>query len=105
MAVKKEKTKQESLEDSLGSYNALQALSISEGGILLRNVVIKDIIRDVEKISNNYSTYSIQEFISIGANLKVNLAFFNTLKNAKHNANVASEELKEYLEEEAKNTG
>jgi len=105
MAVKKEKTKRESLEDNLGKYNALQALSISEGGIIVRNSIIKDILRDIEKLSNNYATYSLQEFISIGATLKSNLVLFNTLKNAKDNASGANQELKEFLEEESENTG
>lgn len=100
MAARKEKTKRESLEDNLGKYNALQALSISEGGLILRKSLVKDIIRDTEKLSNNYSTYSMQEFISIGATLKTNLTLLNTLKNAKANSDGANEELKEFLEAE-----
>lgn len=98
MVKTKEKTEKEIREDTLGKYNALQALSISEGGILIKNSIIKDLIRDIEKLSNNYSSYSLQEFISIGATLKANLTLYNSLKNAKSNAEGANEDLKRYLE-------
>lgn len=100
--IKKEKTTKEGLTDTLGKFQALQALSISEGGIILQKAVIKDIIRDIEVLSNNYKTLTMQEFISIGATLKSNLTMFNTLKNATENRNGAKEELEKYLEEEIK---
>jgi hypothetical protein len=99
MSKRKEKTEKESKEDKLAKYNALQALSVSEGGIIVKNAIIKDILREIEKLSNNYSVYSLQEFISIGASLKANLTLYNTLKNAKDNAEGANEELKAYLEQ------
>ena len=99
MSKRKEKTEKESKEEKLGKYNALQALSISEGGVIVKKAIIKDIVREIEKLSNNYSSYSMQEFVSTGATLKANLTLYNTLKNAKDNAEGANEELKAYLEQ------
>jgi len=99
MTKRKEKTEKESKEDVLAKFNALQALSISDGGLIIKNAIIKDLIREIEKLSNNYSTYTMQEFVSIGASLKANLTLYNTLKNAKTNADAANEELKAYLEQ------
>ena len=79
----KAKTKKEELVKGivtdLKKVSAIDALSSSEGGVVLIKSLAQDVITDINKLSSNFSTYTLQEFIGIGASLKTNLEMIRVL--------------------------
>lgn len=99
----KVKTKKEELvkeiSDDLKKVSVIEALSTSEGGMVLIKGLAQDIITDLNKLSNNFSTYTLQEFIAIGASLKTNMEMIRALSKANSNKKFLEELLEETLNE------
>lgn len=99
----KVKTKKEELvkdiSDDLKKVSAIEALSTSEGGIVLIKGLAQDVITDLNKLSSNFSTYTLQEFIGIGASLKTNIEMIRVLSKANSNKKFLEELLEETLNE------
>ena len=88
------------IKKDLKKFTALQALSISEGGKILKDTCLKDIVSCVDSIAYYSKVPSLEDFISISARLNEKLAMYRVLKNAKKNIELTEIALIEALEQE-----
>jgi hypothetical protein len=87
----------EQLELESAKYHSLSALASSDGGKVLVETLLKDIVSCVDKLSYNYSAMTNEQFISIGAEIGAKLAVIRTLSRSENNKEVIDESLKEAL--------
>lgn len=87
------------IADDLDKVAALSALTDTEGGKVLVESLIKDIMSDLDRISSGYKTLTNQEFIGIGASLKTNIDMVRVLSRAKENKKFLEELLEKELQE------
>lgn len=73
------------IADDLDKVAAISALADMEGGKVLVKSLIKDVMVDLDRISNGFKTLTNQEFIGIGASLKTNMEMIRVLSKAKEN--------------------
>lgn len=99
----KAKTKKEELVESividLKKVSAIEALASTEGGEVLLKSLAQDVISDIGKLSSNFSTLTLQEFVAIGASLKTNTDMIRVLSKANSNKKFLQELLEETLNE------
>lgn len=97
------KTKKEELATEittdLKKVSAIEVLASSEGGIVLIKSLAQDVIADIGKLSSNFASYTLQEFIAIGASLKTNTDLIRVLSKASSNKKFLEELLEETLNE------
>lgn len=105
MSTKQRKPKEGREEESkaiakdLKDIAAISALANMDGGKILIKNLAKDIISNIHKISNNFSEYSLQEFVGIGASLRVNIDMIRALTKSNENKKFLEELLEETLTE------
>lgn len=87
------------IQEDLEIVNALEAVALSEGGKILLKNLAKDILGNLEILSNKYSTMTMQEFISLGASTKEKMLVFKAISNSKKNKDLLNEILQETLKE------
>lgn len=80
----------EMLED-LGKVSSIEAFSLSEGGKVLVQSLVTDIISSVDTLCAKHSTLTTQEFVSICADMKSKIDLTRVISRAKKN--------KDYLEQ------
>ena len=93
------KNEREEIEKDLGIASSLEAVAISEGGQLLINSLIKDIIGSMDMLSTNYSEYTIEKFISLCADIKSKSDLVRTLTRSSSNKAYLEELLTEAIKE------
>ena len=93
------KEQKEEIEKDLGIASSLEAVALSEGGQMLINSLVKDIIGSIGMLSIHYSEYSIEQFISISANIKSKSALVRTLTRSSANKAYLEELLTEAIKE------
>ena len=87
-----------SIADNLDRVSAIAAISEMEGGKLLINGLVQDIIGGVETVAALHKTMTLQEFISLGAAIKERMDLVKALTVANKN----KEYLTELLDKELK---
>ena len=99
MVNKQEKLEEiEIIKDELDRVGSISAVAESDGGKLLISQLVKELLNSVEKMCGKYQVMPLSEFISIGADMKVNLEMLKTLKKAGKSKKIAMQDLKEALE-------
>ena len=96
----KDKTSKEIIKDDIGNYAALEALKKSEGGMFLLELLSKDILSCIDSITLKYKDISHAELISLSAKLAEKLSIFRAINRSSKNKKLASEALKNLLEED-----
>lgn len=91
------KEKVSDLKKDLKKYSGLEALANSAGGKTLKKGLVRDIIAIVDRLGANYSTLTMQEFISHCAEMRTKKTLLDILINAPLNANGSETALEEYL--------
>lgn len=105
MTAKPRKPKEGREEDSkaiakdLKDISAISALANMEGSKVLVKNLAKDVIGSIDKLSNNFSTYSLQEFVGIGASLREKIEMIRVFTRADENKKFLEELLEETLTE------
>jgi hypothetical protein len=89
MTLQKKQIKKE-----LDKAKALEIVSQSEGGEIIKGACMKDIIDILTTLSNNFDKLSHTEMIAKCATLKEKLLIIEIFKNAKINKKILLEELK-----------
>jgi len=77
--------------DDLEKISSIEAVSISEGGKKLVAELVKDIVGSVETLCSKYSTLTVQEFVSLCADMKSKIDLTRVITRSKKN--------KDYLEQ------
>lgn len=90
----------EDTEKNIKKFSQLDALSNSEGGKVLIEALLKDIKSIIESVAYSNPKQTIEEYIALTCALREKLAMYNVLKNAKKNAELEMETLKEILDKE-----
>jgi hypothetical protein len=87
------RTKQEEKEikDDLEAVSAISAIADQEGGKKLVRGLVTDIVGCVDTLCSKHKTLTMQEFISVCAEMKTKLDMVRVIKRARKN--------KKYLEE------
>lgn len=75
----------EEMQKDLKKFSSLEAVSLSEGGKILIESLIVDIVNSVDTLGNRYGDMSIQQFVSICAEMKSKLDLVRVLTRAKKN--------------------
>jgi hypothetical protein len=83
------------MQDDLKKYTALEALSKSEGGKVLMEACLMDIIDCVDRLSGN--PHTLENYIMISCRLTEKLATYRILKNAEENINLTKIAIEEAL--------
>lgn len=86
------------LNDEANTFKALDMLAKSEGGQILIQSHVKDIVSIVESIATNYGEMQIINFIAKAAEIKSKLDVVNTLTRAETNKNFTLDLLEEELQ-------
>lgn len=76
--------------DDLDKVAAIEAVSSSEGGRKLVKELTKDIVSSVDTLCTKYATMTMQEFVSLCADMKSKIDLTRVITRSKKN--------KEYLE-------
>lgn len=95
----KESTQKEDVEKDVNKYKSISALRDSEGGKILLASTLDDAASAIDEICSNYKKLSHTEFISLGAKLQTNISLARVLLRARKNAKMASEVLKNLVED------
>lgn len=72
----------------------LKVLAESDGGKILIDALLQEILRAIEHISAQYSRMTLEEFISKGAELNAKLNLMRSLTKAKQNEEMLADLLK-----------
>jgi hypothetical protein len=89
---------QELIEKDVDDFSALAAVAKSDGGKILVQTLMTDVVGAVERLTN-YKGKTLDELISICADLNANLSLVRTLTRAEKNKKLAQEALQEALQE------
>lgn len=89
---------QELIEKDVDDFAALAAVAKSDGGKILVQTLMTDVVGAVERLTN-YKGKTLDELISICADLNANLSLVRTLTRAEKNKKLAQEALQEALQE------
>lgn len=80
----------EEIRKDLDNITDLDILASSKGGKVLVKGLMSDIVNSIDSLSIKYSKLTLQEFVSLGADIKTKLDIIRVVKRAKTN--------REYLE-------
>ena len=97
---KKPQNEKEEIEESLGNYQALDAIYAMEGGKLLVENLLLDVINVVEVMTGKPAAISHIEYIELAIKMKERLELARILVRAPKNKFFFTEELKRILKEE-----
>jgi hypothetical protein len=86
------------LED-LGKLASIEALSRSEGGKILVSSLVKDIVGSVDILCAKYSLLTIQEFVSVCADMKSKIDLLRVVSRAKKNVTDLQSMIEDTLKE------
>ena len=89
---------QELIEKDVDDFAALAAVAKTDGGKILVQTLMADVVGAVERLTN-YKGKTLDELISICADLNANLSLVRTLTRAEKNKKLAQEALEEALQE------
>lgn len=95
------KKKSEYIKKDLGKFKALQVLSLSDGGKILKDTCLKDIISTIDMIALTAKPLKLEEYIAHAAKLAEKITMYRVLMNCKKNVELTQEALEEALQEEA----
>ena len=89
----------EEIQSDIKKYSAFASLGSTEGGALLIDVFIEDILTTVTKLSHNYKTLTHMEMVALCASLESKLDVVRTLSRSVKNRDGALDALAEALKE------
>lgn len=88
------------IRTDLDKYKSLEALQHSDGGKILIESCLGDILITVETLASQFKDLSHIEMITQCARLNERLAVYKVLKNAEKNKRIVEQALKEALEQD-----
>ena len=100
-----EKTEQEkspeqlAMEADIEMFAHIDVFGESEGGRILLQSLMKDVMSAIESIGNRYSSLTLPEFIAYGAEIKTKLDIVRSVTRAKKNKDEIMKILEESLQE------
>lgn len=97
------KTPVDELKDELGTSIAIKTLHDSEGGQILINGLVSDVIGAMDSLMNNVSTYSHIEIVAMVCKMKERVDIIRVLTGAKARQEVYQDLLEEELKKEEVN--
>lgn len=100
---KKPLTRLDEIKKDVKKYSSIKVVADSPGGKVIRAGLIKDIITITDKLGANFSSLTMQEFISYSAELKCKKTLLDMFYNSYQNAEGANEALEKYLEQNPEN--
>lgn len=89
----------QAIAEDLQAYSSVAALSQSPGGKLLIKGFVTDIVTDLDTLANGYAKLTMQDFIALGASMKMKLDTVRVLSRAETNKNYALDAIAEALQE------
>lgn len=84
----------------LDAVTKINVVAESEGGKVLVKSLISDVIRCVDTLAGGYSTLTIQQFVSLSADMKTKLDIVRVLTKSGKNKKFLEELLEEAIEKE-----
>lgn len=87
------------IANDLDTASALDAIAISEGGKIITNGLLSDVVSDIETLSIRYKELTMQEFVGVCADLKTKLDLYRAIIRAPKAKSDLKEQLKNALEE------
>ena len=87
------------MKAELDTASALEAVAISQGGIIIRDGLIRDIVGLVTTLSVKYKSATQLELVSVCADLKTKLDLLHVLSRAGKNKDFLIEQLGDALEQ------
>lgn len=99
MAKAKEDYTEEELAISaeLDEKMAIELAGKSKGGVLIVQALLADIVDDVDRLGTMYKEFTIEQFISVCADMKTKLDVYRTFTKAGKSRKELQEILKEKL--------
>lgn len=94
------KTEIEEIKDGLGAAITIKNLHDSEGGQILIDGLVSDILSAVDRISIENATLTMQEFVALGSRIKERMDILKVLTGAKKQKQIYEEILAEALKRE-----
>lgn len=85
------------IEDELDKFSKLEAFTLSEGGRLLFDSLMKDVVSNVETLAYKYSKLSQLEFIAICSDLNSKLELARIMNKSSKNKDQAKKDLENAL--------
>jgi hypothetical protein len=85
------------IAEQADKYHAIKALTDTEGGRVIREVLRDTAIHEINKLASNYKSLTHLEHISICASLNATLTHLRLLSNAKTNLEILDKEIKDTL--------
>jgi len=73
------------MEKDLAKISAIDAVAISEGGKALVDALVKDVVNGLDTLCTRYAELSLQEFISLCADMKSKLDIARVICRSKKN--------------------
>lgn len=95
----KESEELTAIVNDFDNAKALEVLAMSDGGKLLAQGLIADIVGTIDTFSLRYKEATLQEFVGWGADLNKMLTLYRSLKRAKEASKLLKEELEKALGE------
>jgi hypothetical protein len=87
----------EELKSEIEKFDNIAHFKDSEGGKLIMKSLVRDMIDGITSMATRHSLMTLQEFISLGAELKSKIDLYDVLVNALGNKNSAQDELEKEL--------
>lgn len=85
----------------LEEISKIEALSITDGGKALVRGLLSDVVMCVDTLALGYSTLTLQQFVSLSADMKSKLDLIRVITKSKKNKKFLEELLEEALAKEA----
>lgn len=87
------------LSQDLDKAKALDLMASSDGGVLLKEALVIDIVGTIDTFSYRYKEATLQEFVGWGADLNKMLGILRTMTRAKETRKILKDELEKALGE------
>lgn len=87
------------IAEDADQYHALKVLLDQEGGSLLVDNLLADVLASVEQLAGSYQTLTLQQFIGFSARISSSLGTARSITRAAENLKGADELLTERLRE------
>lgn len=89
----------EIIQKDLKKYTSLDAIASQEGGRLLTDSLIKDIVSIMDTLAVSYRNLKLEDFMALCATMGVNLTLLRTLTRSEKNKEGAKKALEAALKE------
>ena len=86
----------DTIKDDIDRYNALKAILAQDGGKLLVNTLLKDVVHGLDSLSQ-YHKMNRDELVSLAARITVSLSIVRSLTRSEDQQELATELLEEQL--------